>query len=84
MIKVLKMRVCSEKRNIAPEENDNDTNIEEKETEDQDFLICYHLYFQAFLYTTPGNGKITIARGQFNILKSIQYICNFMTIYQLN
>ena len=40
LIKVLKMRVCSEKRNIASEENDNETNIEEKETEDQDFLIC--------------------------------------------
>ena len=33
MIKVLKSRVCSEKRNIASEENDNETNIE-------DFLIC--------------------------------------------
>ena len=40
LIKVLKTRVCSEKRNIASEENDNETNIEEKETEDQDFLIC--------------------------------------------
>ena len=39
-IKVLKMRVCSEKRNIASQENDNETNIEEKENEDQDFLIC--------------------------------------------
>ena len=28
------------KRNIASEENYNETNIEEKETEDQDFLIC--------------------------------------------
>ena len=40
LIKVLKTRVCVEKRNIASEENDNETNIEEKETEDQDFLIC--------------------------------------------
>ena len=40
LIKVMKTRVCSEKRNIASEENDNETNIEEKETEDQDFLIC--------------------------------------------
>ena len=40
LIKVLKRRVCREKRNIASEENDNETNIEEKETEDQDFLIC--------------------------------------------
>ena len=40
LIKVMKTRVCSEKRNIASEENDNETNIEEKETEDQNFLIC--------------------------------------------
>ena len=40
LIKVLKMRVCSEKRNIASEENDNETNIKENENEDQDFLIC--------------------------------------------
>ena len=30
LIKVLKRRVCSGKRNIASEENDNKTNIEEK------------------------------------------------------
>ena len=30
----------SEKRNIASEENDNETNIKENENEDQDFLIC--------------------------------------------
>ena len=41
LIKVMKMRVCSEKRNIA---SDNETNIEEKETEDQDFLICAAKY----------------------------------------
>ena len=40
LIKVMKTRVYSEKRNIASEQNDNETNIEEKETEDQDFLIC--------------------------------------------
>ena len=39
-IKVLKIRVFSEKRNIASEENDNETNIKENENEDQDFLIC--------------------------------------------
>ena len=37
-IKVMKIRGFSEKRNIASEENDNETNI--KENEDQDFLIC--------------------------------------------
>ena len=40
LIKVLKNRVFSEKRNIASEENDNETNIKENENEDQDFLIC--------------------------------------------
>ena len=40
LIKVLKMRVCSEKRNIASEENDNETNIKENENEDHAFLIC--------------------------------------------
>ena len=39
-IKVLKIRGFIEKRNIASEENDNETNIKENENEDQDFLIC--------------------------------------------
>ena len=39
-VKVLKIWVFSEKRNIASEENDNKTNIKENENEDQDFLIC--------------------------------------------
>ena len=37
-IKILKMRDSSEKE--TSEENDDETNIEEKENEDQDFLIC--------------------------------------------
>ena len=38
-IKVLKMRVSREKRRRKKEENDDETNIEGKENEYQDFLI---------------------------------------------
>ena len=37
-ITILKMRDSSEKE--TSEENDDETNIGEKENEDQDFLIC--------------------------------------------